>query len=141
MMRDMRLLKWNVMMALCLLILGCGSGNQAKPVYVTTGRVLYNDQPLVGASVTFYPIDRVMLQKETPTGATDAQGNFTMSTYGSSDGVPTGYYRVAIVPADHKLDSPFPLIYVDPMRSGLKAQVNSTATALPAFELKGPVLK
>jgi len=82
-----------------------------------------------------------MLPRETPTTTTDADGNFAMSTYGDKDGAPTGYYRVAIIPADHKLNSPYPPIYFDPMRSGLKAQVNSAVTELPTFELKGPSLK
>lgn len=131
----------SLLLSISLLTLGCSSRDQTKPVYATRGRVLYNQQPLVGAKVTFYPIDRVMLPRETPTATTDAEGNFVMSTYGSNDGVPTGYYRVAIVPAGHQLDSPYPLTYVDPVRSGIKAQVSSAATELPTIELQGPVLK
>lgn len=141
MMKSMRFMFVPLILSLFLLTLGCGSRDQTKPVYATRGRVLYNNQPLAGAKVTFYPIDRVMLPRETPTATADAEGKFVMSTYGSGDGVPTGYYRVAIVPADHQLDSPYPLIYVDPVRSSLKAQVNSAATELPTFELKGPTLK
>jgi hypothetical protein len=141
MMSDMRPKIVLLLLSMCLLSLGCSSRDQTKPVYATKGRVLYNTQPLVGAKITFYPIDRVMLPRETPTATTDAEGNFVMSTYGSKDGAPTGYYRVTIVPADHNLDSPYPLTYVDPMRSGLKAQVNSAATELPTIELKGPGLK
>ncbi|MFT3880336.1 MAG: hypothetical protein QM703_11830 [Gemmatales bacterium] len=140
-MSDMRFMFVSLILLLFLLTLGCSSRDQTKPVYPTKGRVLYNSQPLAGAKVTFNPIDRVMLPRETPTAITDAEGNFVMSTYGTGDGAPTGYYRVTIVPADHKLNSPFPLIYVDPMRSGLKAQVNSAVTELPTFELKGPILK
>lgn len=128
-----------VLLLICLLA-GCRSGEQSKPVYSTTGRVMYNQQPLVGAKVMLYPIDRIMLPRETPVGVTDGEGKFTLSTYGTNDGAPTGYYRVGIVPADLQMEGSFPLTYVDPLRSGLKAQINSTATTLTTFELSGPAL-
>lgn len=141
MMENMRSKFVVLILSVCLFILGCKSRDQTKPVYATKGRVLYNNQPLAGAKVTFYPIDRVMLPQETPTAVTNAEGHFAMSTYTDRDGAPTGYYRVVIIPADHTLKSPYPLIYLDPMRSGLKAQVNAAASELPTFELTGPTLK
>ncbi len=141
MMKNMRFMFVPLILSMFLITLGCSSRDQTKPVYATKGRVHYNDQPLAGATITFYPMNRVMLPKERPTAITDAEGKFAISTYGTGDGAPTGYYRVAIVPAGHTMESPYPLIYVDPMRSGLKAEVNSASTELSTFELKGPDLK
>jgi len=45
----------SLILSMFLITLGCSSRDQNKPVYATRGRVLYNNQPLVGAKVTFYP--------------------------------------------------------------------------------------
>ncbi|MCA9048218.1 MAG: hypothetical protein KDA89_05790 [Planctomycetaceae bacterium] len=80
--------------SVCLLVLfGCGDG---RPSLVpVSGSVTLNGEPVEGAQVGFEPQD--MGDYNRPSVAvTDAQGNFTAGTYGTSDGMPVGTYRVSV---------------------------------------------
>jgi mannose-6-phosphate isomerase-like protein (cupin superfamily) len=67
-----------------------GSGDAPKTVPIK-GRVLFDGQPLAGASVTFMP------EKGRPaTGVTNAKGEYELTTFAKGDGAPPGVYKVSI---------------------------------------------
>jgi hypothetical protein len=76
--------------------LGCvscsGGGGDLIP---TQGTVLYKNEPLKGAVVTFHPkgVDEVTARR--PTGLTKEDGTFTLTT-GQSEGAPPGQYVVTV---------------------------------------------
>ncbi|MCA9050747.1 MAG: hypothetical protein KDA89_18540 [Planctomycetaceae bacterium] len=80
--------------SLCLALLtGCGDGRPA--LVPVTGTVTLNGDPVEGAQVGFEPQD--MGDYSRPSIAvTDQQGQFTVGTYGISDGMPVGMYKVSV---------------------------------------------
>lgn len=90
-------------MALALVAaLGCPGADTPDTVKVT-GTVTYNGSPVDGASVAFIP------ESGRPaSGVTDAQGKFTLSTFGTDDGAVPGLHKVAITPAGSNEPPPMP---------------------------------
>jgi len=76
---------------LALLAVSC-SGSKNVSV---RGQVLYKGQPIEGAVVTFHPQGVDEMKALRPSGLTDKDGNFTLST-ASSEGAPVGDYIVTI---------------------------------------------
>lgn len=76
------------------LMLGCGAGGDAPavPVYPVTGKVILHGAPLADASVSFAPL----AGQPTAVGRTNAQGEFTLSTYDYGDGAAAGEYAVVV---------------------------------------------
>ena len=70
---------------------GCPAGG-AKPV-PAKGKVLLNDQPVAGATVTFSP--KTTGQGNMATGTTDSNGEFSLAS-GTAPGALPGEYRVAV---------------------------------------------
>ena len=76
------------------LAVGCGRPEKPGPQMGTvTGRVIYQDKPVTDASVVFLP--------KTPgtraaAAVTDADGNYSLSTFGVDDGAIVGAYQVSI---------------------------------------------
>lgn len=77
-----------VLVGLTLFLAGCNPSG-LSPV---AGRVLLDGAPLPNASIQFVPQGT----GRDATGATDAQGDFTMSTNEPRDGVIKGSYKVVI---------------------------------------------
>jgi hypothetical protein len=67
----------------------------AGSVPSVTGRVTFQGKPVEGAVVTFHPKGRDDAKTERPSGVTDKDGNFTLST-GSKAGAPPGEYVVTV---------------------------------------------
>lgn len=82
--------RWQLLAALVVACcVGCGS-KQPK-TYPVTGLVTYKNQPVAGA--------QVMFTSDTGRAAdatTDAEGKFSLSSFGSGDGAQAGDYRVTI---------------------------------------------
>jgi hypothetical protein len=75
---------------------GCGGGDDGPPPPETapvTGKVSYNGEPVEGATVIF----SVVGAPRSATGMTNAQGQYTLSTFGSGDGAILGENTVSIV--------------------------------------------
>jgi hypothetical protein len=89
----------SVILAICvvLLIAGCGKGPSVA-TYPVTGRVIYHDAPVAGATVSYLPDDN---SAPRAVGVTDAEGRFDLTTFVSSRerlaGAMSGKYRVTIV--------------------------------------------
>lgn len=128
-----------------LLLAGCGGGHGTASV---SGTVLYKNQPVAGAAVTFLPKGESADAKSAH-GTTDTGGNFTVTTYFTADEQPAGAlpgeYRVTITKIDEPQgvfdplrDPPpknhLPAKYSTPQQSPLSATV--TPSGPNRFEFK-----
>ncbi|HEX5442782.1 MAG TPA: carboxypeptidase-like regulatory domain-containing protein [Pirellulales bacterium] len=128
--------------AVALLATGCGGGRGTK-TYPVKGTVTLQGQPLADVVVSFYPEQG----SRPPSGMTDAEGAFALSTFESKDGAPAGRYQVAIhepapemAEGDYSLppEKPprFPVKYTNPRESELVAEVKSGSDNTFTFDLK-----
>lgn len=124
--------------------LGCArSSNADRPAtYAVTGTVTHNGQPVEGATVGFQPSGT----SASAVGKTDADGNYTLTTFAADDGAIAGEYRVRIFKFENAASASaaegssdyvppvegenpaapknlLPTIYADPATSGLTATV------------------
>jgi len=80
--------------------LGCVPSEDLSPptVYPVKGQVIYNGKPAVGVEVTLFPNDAPMIPRipANPRGVTDAEGNFTITTFKDGDGAAEGGYQVLL---------------------------------------------
>src|SRR5437660_12226619 len=78
--------------ALCCL--SCSGGSERlNPVQ---GKMLYKNQPMSGALVTFHPKGTDDVNTIRPTGLVKEDGTFTLTT-GPKDGAPAGEYVVTVI--------------------------------------------
>lgn len=117
---------------------GCGGGDYPETVEVN-GRVTLDGEPLPNAIVTFMPTDG----QRTASGTTNAQGEFSLSTFEPGDGAVPGEHKVAVMPKEpppmpgssspgdtgeeksENYTPPFPARYGQPGTSGLTATVSA----------------
>ena len=140
--------KAHILLAFALSALLCASCGRStpKPVYPVSGQVLFNNKPPVGAQVVFHPVGETGQNVVRPHGEVDESGQFTLSTYGSRDGAPTGEYFVTVewwqarqTKARDGDDSPpinrLPARYADAQGSKLRVQVTEGTNELGPFRL------
>jgi hypothetical protein len=134
------------LLLLSLLLTSCGK-SRFKPVNTVKGRVLVNGEPTEGIDVSFHSLDDPGDQLVSPSGTTDQDGNFTMSTYNADDGVPAGKYAVTMIwlMTDKRGRTKFgplsktnklPMKYSDPKTSGFTVEITKGDNTLPPFELQ-----
>lgn len=80
-------------MALAFPIIGCGGGADHPPVAEVTGVVTKQGQPLVGARVEFYPVNKGAASY----GKTDAQGKFELRYSTGGPGAAVDTHSVTII--------------------------------------------
>ena len=78
---------------LVLLCSACSSGR--KPVHPVRGQILVDGKPAVQAQVLFHPAEGSNDEPQ-PTGQTDGQGYFHLTSYANGDGAPEGNYIVTV---------------------------------------------
>jgi hypothetical protein len=132
---------------------GCGEADNRPKRVPVSGTVMFNQQPVEGASVVFSPQGH----SNAATGRTDALGRFQLRTFGANDGAVPGDYKVTVrkteivggvaaggdgdgggadaPPASER--SLIPDKYGRPEASGLEATVNSEGENNFTFELQG----
>lgn len=119
---------WITGTLLLFALAGCG-GVKLYPVH---GKITYADgTPMPGeGQITFNAIDKDA--KHSARGIIHADGTFKMGTFGDTDGVPAGKYRVAIQPTPpHNPNRPpagWPPLakkYMNPAKSGLEYEVTT----------------
>jgi hypothetical protein len=76
-----------------VLLAGCSGGT---PLYPVSGKVTHKGSPLSGALVTFHPKDSNDPRAERPTGYTNEDGTFKLTT-GQKEGAPAGQYVVTVI--------------------------------------------
>jgi hypothetical protein len=140
-----RLGRWLLLTAV-LLCPSCSGG-----LNTVRGKVLYDGKPIKNAVVAFHPKDDNSAAAFHPTGVTDANGVFTLSTQKDA-GAPAGEYRVTVLWMEAEAgatDQPTKISqgipartdrlkgkYADPATSGLKAVIKSGDNEIPQFELE-----
>lgn len=104
--------------AMLLATCGCG-GRGTLPV---TGSIrLADGSPIVNATVVF----ESAALSVSPSGTTDANGRFSLTTFHRHDGAPAGDYRIAVHPplaadsSEEQPAAPFDLRYASASTSGL----------------------
>src|SRR5688572_22264830 len=115
-----------------LTLTGCGGGEQRTPTFAVRGKLTDGVKPVANAQVVFHPANATA-DTPKPRGTTDANGEFTLTTYDGSDGAPAGQYRVSVeqwktTTADAGPANQLPAKYADPAKSGLSATVNAGPT-------------
>ncbi len=106
-----------------------------------TGHVNVDGLPMEGLWVTLHPKDdKVTLR---PRGQTDANGDFSLTTYTGGDGAPKGDYALTIewltyIKRDSDWGGPDKLRnqYNDPKTTPFEVTVGDTPLQLPPFDLK-----
>lgn len=83
-----------VVLAMSLLIVGCGGNEKLAPV---SGVVTLNGDPVEGATVTFTPVGTTDKEAPTSFGVTDEEGRYTLKTGAGDAGAFIGKNRVSIV--------------------------------------------
>lgn len=111
-----------------------------KPCYPVRGNVYLDGVPASNASIVFYLKEPgAKAPRRACDGLIEADGSFTLSTYGPADGAPAGEYVVTVAYGDgFALSGPGPQIpdvYKRPATSPLTATVRSGANEFN-FELK-----
>jgi hypothetical protein len=85
-----------------MIALGCGSeaAGPPVPVYPVKGIVTHNNEPVVGADVTFFNAEA----KRSAFGRTNDRGEYQLTTFSANDGAVAGKHVVTIV----KIETPLP---------------------------------
>ena len=86
--------RWIVIALVCALS-GVGCGSKFKTTYPARGQVLWNGKPVAGVKVVLIDEDKEHVIR--PSGTTDDDGRFFLSTYSNGDGAPAGSYAAMIV--------------------------------------------
>jgi len=83
--------------AALLLLSGCGDGIEKLPTVKVAGKLTIDGKPYGPVQLTLTPNPP---NEEMPvvTGIVDANGNFSLQTYGEKDGAPVGKYDVSLKP-------------------------------------------
>src|SRR5262245_57757951 len=99
-----------------VLLPGCAPGDNLPECAPVTGKVTMGGEPIVGAMVTFHP------EKPGNTGqaASEADGTYTLNTYGTQDGALVGKHTVTIER------------YLPPMPTQPGGKLPSSKSAIPA---------
>lgn len=137
---------WLSLVALSLLSCSIGCPKASSGLVQVTGKVMVDGKPAEGASVMFFPAP-----PGEPTtiaaGVVDGAGQFTLVT-NLEPGINPGKYNVTVIwpepsPKESKTFSmskrdPPDLLkskYADPKKTTLSAEVTTSTTEIPPFEL------
>ena len=137
--------RWLVL-APALFCLSCSGGPKLNQV---KGQVLYKNNPIRGAVVTFHLKGSDPLKAIPSSGMTQEDGTFTLTT-GQKEGAPAGEYVVTVIwpkentPKEGKIlngpppDVPnqLPAAYADRDKSKLTAEIKNGENQLQPFSLK-----
>lgn len=88
-----RLFSTVLILALAASCSACSSGR--KPVQPVRGQILVDGHPAANAQVLFHPVEGSNDDPH-PTGQTDDQGYFHLTSYAKGDGAPEGSYVVTV---------------------------------------------
>jgi hypothetical protein len=119
-----------------LTALGCGSDRPPSIAPSNTvpvnGSVTYRGKAAAGYKVTFHPQFDIGSIKFTPSGETDNQGKYTLSTGAPGNGAPPGKYKVTI----EKLYATSDRKGQDTEADALKGKYNPKDPATSKFEVE-----
>lgn len=139
---------WACFAAAAAATAGCSS-RKGPALARAGGIVLYDDQPLAGATVSFVPDGSKGTRGRMAIGSTGTDGKFTLRSFAPGDGAIVGFHVVTVVAMDlpgmtpdpegkprplRQPKSLIPIRYNDPASSGLVAEVR--ANIVNAFEFR-----
>jgi hypothetical protein len=75
---------------------GCGSNDHLPPRFPVRGQVLQAGKPIADAIVTLHPSSSSPDLTQRPIAYSDAEGRFSMTTFETGDGAPTGKYAITV---------------------------------------------
>jgi hypothetical protein len=134
-----RLLPFLAVLALVALCPACSSNR--KSVNKVRGLVLVDGKPAAQAQVLLHPAAG-SAEELRPSGHTDDQGYFTLSSYVNGDGAPEGDYVVTVtwfrmhqVGGDSVRYNALPKRYADTQTSQLRVTVNKSDNELSPLQL------
>jgi len=112
-----------------------------RPTHPVRGQLFFEGVPAPGATVVFQPIDGKGKRPARAEGRVEADGSFSLSTYGANDGAPEGDYAVTVVWRKPFVDAAgkpgpnvLPTRYAKADTSGLKATIKPGSNDV-VFEL------
>jgi len=125
-----------------LAAVGCGEDKKVA-VHPVKGQVLYDGKPAVGVQVFLSPTSAPAIPKipSNPHGKTDANGEFTLTTFADGDGAAEGGYQVIFhwppeVKADEEGGDVDRLLgWYNGVNSKLSVQIKPGANTLGPFKL------
>jgi predicted small lipoprotein YifL len=129
--------------SLVVVLAGCGKKGWLE-TYPVKGTVLVDGKPAAGATVSFHTKEAMGDKPYIPTGRTDENGEFNLSTFVTDDGAPAGEYDVTVV--WHVRYNPISTLwegdklhgqYANKAKSTLRANVEKHPQQLSPFELTG----
>jgi len=127
---------------------GCAEDKHGIEVYPASGKVLVNGQPADGANVALFGISPELQGPgaPVPTGQTNAEGVFSLTSFESRDGAPAGEFKVTVIwpepippNVDQEMYQPKDRLngkYSNPQTSKLTATIEPGGGELPPFELR-----
>jgi hypothetical protein len=137
-----------VLLLILPVALGCGSGDNHKPVFPVQGEAFQGSKPVAGAVVAFHPVGGDA-DAPRPYGTVDDNGKFQLTTYQPNDGAPVGEYVVTVLWLDAPKASAIGgseskaagvdrlrNAYSDPKTSKLRATVKSDASNPVRLDVK-----
>ena len=129
-------------------VAGCGSAPTdvpQVPLHPVTGTMTLDGKPIAGARLALHAIQGAKAQDITPTGVTDDNGQFQISTYQPLDGAPEGSWSVTVSWPEVSAGGSdpeygrerLPARYQDPEKSGLVIASSEDLRDPVVLELKG----
>ncbi len=128
--------------------LGLSCSSSGETYHPVQGKVIYKDEPLGGALVTFHPQGKTDLKTMVSTGLTHDDGTFTVET-GGKPGMPAGNYIVTIICSETVKSKPGVIttgppdtkdklggLYADKDKSTIKVTIKAGENQLEPFHLK-----
>jgi hypothetical protein len=128
--------------ALLFVALGCNRHAEPLPQRQhTKGTITYNQKPIAGATITFWPLPLNMGNWKTvkPIAIVASDGSFEPNSYDEKDGAAVGEYALTMIyrPSRTSPDV-FAGKYNDPAHSILNFTVQPGENVVPPIQLTGP---
>lgn len=82
-----------LLLGILFLTTGCSEANKNPPTFNVTGKVTYKNKPVADATVVLVAESA---DGKGAVGNTDADGNYSVGTFGTGDGAVSGEYKVKV---------------------------------------------
>ena len=79
----------------CCAVLATGCSRSTEKLVPVDGRVLVNEKPAIGTTVTFHPVNGAV-DAPRPSGQVGVGGTFRLTTLKAGDGAAPGEYKVTV---------------------------------------------
>ena len=123
---------------------GCSRAPERLPVVPVQGVVIFQDQPLANALVTFHPAEGSDPKAVSGRATSGADGTFALSTHDANDGASVGKYRVTVecyqIRGEGSQWEPgpniLPPLYANPSTTPIEVSVTKEDSSVHRIEVK-----